>query len=92
MDGTKAGSSGPKFFTSKGFQIVADILNKGIPLSRSNDMLIYKILACVMLICFAVVAYLYLIFQMPVHGFEEKATRDKTGADNSILIKTINDG
>ena len=80
------------FFISKGFQIVADILNKGMSLSRSNAMLIYKILACIMLVCFAVVAYLYVIFQMPAHGSGERTTGDKTGAVDSFLIKTINDG
>jgi len=91
LDSTKAGPFGPKFF-SKGFQLVADILNKGMPLSRSNAMLIYKILACVMLVCFTVVAYLYLIFQIPLHGSDDKTAGDKTGTDDSSLINTMHDG
>jgi hypothetical protein len=55
-------------------------------------MLIYKILACIMLVCFAVVAYLFVIFRRPVHGLGEKPTGYKTGAGNRFLIKTINDG
>ena len=55
-------------------------------------MLIYKILACVMLVCFTVVAYLYLIFQIPLHGSGDKTAGDKTGTDDSSLINTMHDG
>lgn len=55
-------------------------------------MLIYKILACMILVCFAAGAYLYVIFQMPAHGSDESTTEDRIGAVNSFLIKTIDDG
>ena len=54
-------------------------------------MLIYKILACLLLIGFAVVAYLYIIFQMPVPGLGNQTVEKKTKTDLLGLIETIHD-